>query len=157
MIIFGRGCLWIVLMAGLTLSSCRTGSVKTSDRDIATISYMDLLEMLQDNKRTSVLIDVRPTDKFAQGHIPGAINIHLPDLHSGEDRVAEADNIIVYGQDAADLLSPAAQKKLLAIGYRNVYIFREGLALWLSKNKPIKKPGELENAVPEISTTAGER
>lgn len=157
MIIFGRGCLWIVLMAGLTLSSCRTGSVKTSDRDIATISYMDLLEMLQDNKRTSVLIDVRPTDKFAQGHIPGAINIHLPDLHSGEDRVAEADNIIVYGQDAADLLSPAAQKKLLAIGYRNVYIFREGLALWLSKNKPIKKPGGLENAVPEISTTAGER
>ena len=157
MCIFGRSCLWVVLMVGLTLSSCRTGSVKTSDRDIATISYMDLLEMLQDNTHATVLIDVRPTDKFAQGHLPGAINIYLPDLHGGEDRLAEVDNIIVYGQDAKDLLPPAAQKKLLAIGYRNVYLFREGLALWMSKTGQLSNSGKLENIPPETSTTANGR
>lgn len=157
MCIFGRSCLWVVLMVGLTLSSCRTGSVKTSDRDIATISYMDLLEILQDNPHTTILIDVRPTDKFAQGHLPGAINIYLPDLHGEEDRLAEADNIIVYGQDAKDLLPRAAQKKLLAIGYRNVYLFREGMVLWLSKTGQLSNSGKLENIPPETSTTTNGR
>lgn len=120
----GLGLLLLVMIGG-----CGT-TPQTSDQDILIITYEELLAMLEDEKRPVVIIDVRSKEKYAAGHIVAAINIYLPDLAEGEPRLAEAYNIVVYAGHGDDPLSPVAQKRLLALGYRNVHDFREGLKKW---------------------------
>ncbi|MCE9592260.1 MAG: rhodanese-like domain-containing protein [Planctomycetes bacterium] len=121
-------------------------NIKVSDEDIKQIQYKDMVTMMQNKPRNKSLFDVlgkgneatvvldpRPAKKFEQGHIPGAVNIPLPQIVAGHKDLAEAKNIIVYGTGWMDYSSPAAAKRLMAVGYHNVFDFRGGLELWKSE------------------------
>lgn len=61
--------------------------------DMEPVSRQELASRMKDGLVT--VIDVRPTDEFALGRLPGAINVplselgsRLPDLHSGKEIVA---------------------------------------------------------------------
>ena len=64
------------------------------------------------------VIDVRPADEFALGHLPGAINVPLADLAS---RLAELDpgrEIVAYCRGAYCVLSFEAVAALRARGFK---------------------------------------
>lgn len=106
-------------------------ATKTSDEDIDRIEYAQVRRLLDNSaKEKAVLVDVRPASQYQAEHLPGAINIPLPQIVSRDGRLAEARRIIVYGNDFRDPLSPAAAKKMIVLGYRNVHDFRGGLAAW---------------------------
>lgn len=113
---------------GLLLTAC--GSVKTSDEDIKRVEYADVVKMLENIKEKAVLLDVRPSKHFEAEHLPHARHIALPELVSRDERLADARQIIVYGTDFRDPLSPAAAKKLTVLGYKNVFDFRGGVEAW---------------------------
>jgi hypothetical protein len=59
----------------------------------------------------------------------------------------EADRLIVYAGGWQDNLGPAVTKRLMAMGYDDVYLFRGGLLLWEGRNgNPGANPGELPGA-----------
>ncbi|HEX7010845.1 MAG TPA: rhodanese-like domain-containing protein [Phycisphaeraceae bacterium] len=120
----------VVLAAVLGLSACQFQAKKTSDQDLDLVDYDRLAQFLRDSDTRTVLIDPRPADRFAQGHIPGAINIPLPQIQAADPRLIEAQRIVVYGSDWRDMISPAAAKKLIALGYQNVFDYRGGLEMW---------------------------
>ncbi len=128
---FTRICAYafVALLVLTAMDGCAS-DMGTSDQDILVLYHDDLLALLSDEKRPVVLVDVRSPEKYAQGHIPGAINIPLPELAAGEPRFAEAYHIVVYARNWRDNLSPAAAKKMLALGYRNVHDYRDGLDRW---------------------------
>lgn len=117
-------------------SGCETGpEVETSDDDVNPISYTQLREMMEEASADDplVFVDVRTLVKYEAGHIPGAINIFLPELRtitSDDPRLEHADKIVVYGDGFGDSLSPIAAKDLMARGFDNVYDFRGGLEKW---------------------------
>jgi rhodanese-related sulfurtransferase len=144
----GRALVAALVAATLVCSGCNQ-KPKTSDQDIVTISDKELITMVekaQAKKQVLVILDPRSPAKFAQARLPNAINIHLPQIVAGDARLAKAKQIIVYGTGWMDYSSPAAAKRLLALGYVNVFDFRGGLELWHEAGRPIE--GENPTAVP---------
>lgn len=76
-----------------------------------------------------VIVDVRRADEFAAGHIPGAILV--PNESIGTEKPAELPDldqiILVYCRSGNR--SAQAAKKLVDLGYKNVYDFG-GIMNW---------------------------
>ncbi|MEN5092076.1 metalloregulator ArsR/SmtB family transcription factor [Pseudomonas protegens] len=91
------------------------------------ISREELRQRLQEGGMT--LLDVRSPEEFAQGHLPGAINIPLDDL---EQRLAElpADQeLVAYCRGPYCVLSQNAAALLRAKGFK-VRRLDEGFSDW---------------------------
>ena len=58
------------------------------------ISRPELEKRLAEGSVT--LLDVRPADEFAMGHIPGAINVELADLESVLDKLDRKGTVVAY-------------------------------------------------------------
>jgi rhodanese-related sulfurtransferase/DNA-binding HxlR family transcriptional regulator len=99
------------------------------------VSREQLLERSRDGLVT--VLDVRPADEFALGHLPGAINIPLRDL---EVRLAELDpsqEIVAYCRGAYCVLSFEAVAALRVRGFK-VRRLEDGLPEWRAAGLPVE-------------------
>ena len=99
------------------------------------VSRKDLVSRLRDGLVT--VLDVRPEDEFALGHLPGALNIPFGKL---ELRLAElpADReVIAYCRGPYCVLSFEAVAALRARGYR-VRRLEDGYPEWKAAGLPIE-------------------
>ena len=78
------------------------------------ITRSELLTQLQDGDIT--LLDVRPCEEYAQGHLPGAINIPLAELEARLNEVPTDTPIIAYCRGPYCKLSLAAVEALRQSG-----------------------------------------
>jgi rhodanese-related sulfurtransferase len=87
----------------------------------------------------AVLLDLRSTNLFKDGHITGAKN--LPGDQIGTDPQAvqklSSKTVVLYCDDGA--VTAAAQRTLAAAGVKNVFSLRGGLAAWKQENLPVAK------------------
>ena len=100
----------------MLLSSCTTpGSSVHSYRQI---SMDEAVKMMKDEKNY-IILDVRRPDEYAEGHIPGAINVPNEDIDTSD--IAELPNksqlILVYCRSGRR--SKEAAAKLVKLGYTN--------------------------------------
>jgi rhodanese-related sulfurtransferase len=80
------------------------------------------------------IIDVRTPEEYAQGRVPGAVNVELPDiLDYFENRIAPSsyDSIFLFSKDHQESMIANAALRLL--GYNNVFNVRWGMASWNSQ------------------------
>ncbi len=94
-------------------------------------------ELLQRSRAGAVtVLDVRPEDEFALGHLPGAVNIPLRAL---ERRLAELDpanEIVAYCRGPYCVLSYEAVAALRARGFK-VRRLEDGLPEWRAAGLPV--------------------
>lgn len=125
--------------------------VQTSDIDLKILDYDQMVAAMNDPKTRTVVVDVRKPEEYNKGHIPQAINIPVLDIYKGDPRLSVAQRIIVYSKGWTpkrdDLLSWAAGKKLLALGYQYVDDFRGGLTLWAESGGEVVIPDENDKTV----------
>ena len=107
------------------LTGCRnTDSVRNTEQKAGyeQVSMEEGLELMQEDSGY-ILLDVRRTDEFEGGHIPGAINI--PNESIGTEEIAELPDqkqaIYVYCRSGNR--SKQASQKLVDLGYTNVIEF----------------------------------
>ena len=104
----------------MLLSSC--GTPGSSSSGYRQISMDEALKMMRDEK-DYIILDVRRPDEFAEGHIPGAINV--PNEEIGTTDIAELPNksqlILVYCRSGRR--SKEASQKLARLGYTNIVEF----------------------------------
>ena len=104
----------------MLLSSC--GNAGSSSSGYRQISMDEAVKMMRDEK-DYIILDVRRPDEFAEGHIPGAINV--PNEEIGTDEIAELPNksrlILVYCRSGRR--SKKASEKLVKLGYTNIVEF----------------------------------
>jgi rhodanese-related sulfurtransferase len=104
----------------------------------AWVENADLRHRLND----VVLIDVRGLDEFnaPPGHLPGAINIPLPELPGRIAEVkAQARPLVLVCK--TDRRSAAAAATLAAAGVRNVTVLRGGTVDWHEQGLPLDGAG----------------
>jgi rhodanese-related sulfurtransferase len=98
----------------------------------------DTLRQRQMAGEPVLLVDVRGPEEFASppGHLPGAINIPLPEL---PDRVAEvtAHSRSVVLVCKTDRRSAKAAETLLAAGVADVAVLRGGTDGWHQRGLPL--------------------
>jgi rhodanese-related sulfurtransferase/DNA-binding transcriptional ArsR family regulator len=98
------------------------------------VSRAELMDRLKAGLVT--VLDVRPEDEFALGHLPGAINIPLGEL---ERRLADLDprqEIVAYCRGPYCVLSYEAVAMLRARGFQ-VRRLEDGLPEWRAAGLPV--------------------
>ena len=104
----------------MLLSSCTTHrSTANSYRQVS----MDEAVEIMKKDRNYIILDVRRPDEYAEGHIPGAINIANEVI--GTEEIPElpdkAQLILVYCRSGRR--SKEAAEKLVKLGYTNIVEF----------------------------------
>jgi rhodanese-related sulfurtransferase/DNA-binding transcriptional ArsR family regulator len=124
---------------------------RIAERNVAEVahvvrSYFDSCDALEPVSRkelmrrlragTVTVLDVRPEDEFALGHLPGAVNIPL---HALKKRLSEFDRsqeIVAYCRGPYCVLSYEAVAALRARGFK-VRRLEDGLPEWRAAGLPI--------------------
>ena len=105
-----------LLFSALALTACGPASSESSFQQIS----MDAAITQMAEEDNFILLDVRTPEEFADGHIPGAINI--PNESIGENDITELPDkeqrIYVYCRSGNR--SKQASAKLVNLGYTNV-------------------------------------
>lgn len=98
------------------------------------VSHEELARRLRDG--TVTLIDVRPAEEFAAGHIPGAINIPLPELPQRCGDVSADRTVIAYCRGPYCIFAFEAVALLRALGY-DARRLEGGYPQWWAANRPV--------------------
>lgn len=105
-----------LLFSALAFTACGSASSESFFQQIS----MDAAITQMAEEDNFILLDVRTPEEFADGHIPGAINI--PNENIGENDIAELPDkerrIYVYCRSGNR--SKQASTKLVNLGYTNV-------------------------------------
>ena len=99
------------------------------------VSRLVLLERLREGSVT--LLDVRPPEEFAQGHLPGALNVTLDHLDAMLDSLAARSPIVAYCRGPYCVLSFEAVARLRACGIEAMRL-EEGYPEWKAAGFPVK-------------------
>ena len=100
------------------------------------LSRQELLERMRDGMVT--VLDVRPEDEFALGHLPGARNIPLAALESRLADLPRNREIVAYCRGPYCVLTFEAVAALRARGYR-VRRLEDGYPEWRAAGLPIER------------------
>jgi rhodanese-related sulfurtransferase/DNA-binding transcriptional ArsR family regulator len=84
--------------------------------ELEPLSSQALLDRL--DRGEAAVIDVRPAEEFAAGHIPGAMSIPLPDLEQRLGELPGDVEIVAYCRGPYCVLAPEALTVLRANGFR---------------------------------------
>ncbi|ABM61429.1 ArsR/SmtB family transcription factor [Halorhodospira halophila] len=99
------------------------------------IGSEELLERLRAGMVT--LIDVRPPEEFAAGHLPGAINIPAEELEAHLDELPAGREIVAYCRGPYCALSIDAVRQLRTRG-RQAYRLARGFPEWKAQGLPVQ-------------------
>jgi rhodanese-related sulfurtransferase/DNA-binding transcriptional ArsR family regulator len=102
--------------------------------DLEPVSRETLLDRLREGQVT--VLDVRPADEFAIGHLPGALNVPIETL---EQRLGELDpnqEIVAYCRGAYCVLSFEAVATLRERGFK-VRRLEDGFPEWRAAGLPV--------------------
>lgn len=99
------------------------------------VSREELVSRLRDDLVT--VLDLRPQDEFAVGHLPGALNIPLGDLERRLDELSPNREIIAYCRGPYCVFSFEAVAVLRARGYA-VRRLKDGYPEWKAAGLPIE-------------------
>jgi len=110
-----------------------------NDRDsLEPISRADLVHRLKAGLVT--VLDVRPEDEFALGHLPGAINVPLSKLGRRLARLNRRQEIVAYCRGPYCVLSYEAVAALRARGFKARRL-EDGLPEWRAAGLPVEVSG----------------
>ncbi|HSJ04786.1 MAG: YceI family protein [Verrucomicrobium sp.] len=105
------------------------------------------LESLRQQQPDLILLDVRLSEDYEEGHLPGAVNqcvyevAFLGEVPSHGVRRDQA--VCVYGVAPESHESAVAAAKLERAGYNHVFDFRGGLEAWRAEGRSLEAPATL--------------
>ena len=116
-----------IILSTLLLTACAPGN----SLGYKQITMSEAVKMMETEKNY-IILDVRRADEFAEGHIPGAINVANEEI--GTEEIPElpdkAQLILVYCRSGRR--SKEAAEKLVKLGYTNIVEFG-GILDWTGK------------------------
>lgn len=112
----------------------RARSAYLGDDDIAELTRDELLLRLETGDVT--LIDVRPEEEYAAGHIPGAISVPVEELAARIGSLPAGKTIVAYCRGAYCVLAHEAVRALTAEGLEAVRL-ADGMLEWRLAELPV--------------------
>jgi rhodanese-related sulfurtransferase len=109
-------------------------TVGASSDDVERVTREELIERARSGE--VVVLDVRPVEEYAAGHIPGAISLPLEHLEARLDELDPSVEVVAYCRGPLCLLAPEAVASLRARGLR-ARCLEDGLPEWRQAGLPI--------------------
>lgn len=100
------------------------------------LTPVQLTQMI--NHQNALIIDLRPADQFAQGHIIDALSLPLTEFKEKSKKIEKMKTRPLILVCAKGLESPKIASSLKNQGY-HVHILGGGLTTWISADLPLVK------------------
>lgn len=116
----------------ISLFSWQCGKSQEANSESAP-SYKDVNKAMwkkieTDHPGATMIVDVRTTGEWQQGHLDGAIHIPMSQFRSRMNEISKDKKILIYC--AVGGRSVVAAQFLVQNGYKNVYNLRGGIVRW---------------------------
>ena len=98
------------------------------------VSSSELLERVQ--RQRVLVIDVRPSEEYEAGHIPGALSVPLAELKTRLPEISRGTEIVAYCRGPYCVLAPQAIEILRRAGFR-ARRMEEGFPEWRLAGLPV--------------------
>jgi len=83
------------------------------------------------------VLDVRPPEEFASGHIPGALSVPLPELARRLSKLPKRREVVAYCRGPYCVLAVEAVKQLRLKGFKAVRL-EDGVLDWAAQGLPLE-------------------
>ena len=105
---------------------------------VALMSQEALLEHLSRHPDHLYVLDVRTPQEYAEGHVPGAVNVPQDQLASRLAEVPKDKDVVIYCRSGRR--SALAADVLAANGYSRLSHLEGDMNAWIAKGRPVEKP-----------------
>lgn len=123
-------------------------SLLAFDSNYQLVTTNELKKMLDTNTEM-VVVDARSKEEYQEVHIKGAINIPEKQFSEQSHQLPEDKSaiIIFYCNGVKCGKSKKAAQKAVGIGYKNIFVYAEGMPVWEEKGMPIYAGPDYEKRV----------
>ena len=140
------GALWVAFTAPAVAGEPATTPVQAAAAPAAApatfvatpISQDALLERQSQQPRHLFVLDVRTPQEYAEGHVPGAVNVPYDQLASRLAEVPKDKDVVLYCKSGRR--AGIAADVLAANGYTRLSHLEGDMNAWVEKSRPIAKP-----------------
>ena len=110
---------------------------KQASTGLQTVSAEQLTRLV--NQQNAKLVDIRPADAFAQGHMVNAINMPMSEIEAGKIKTdgLKKRPVVVYCQMGRT--SMKACQSLNKAGVESTFSLQGGINAWLNDKMPLSK------------------
>lgn len=109
--------------------------VNAGTGEVERVSRTDLLERVRDGQ--VVVVDVRPFEEYAEGHIPGARSMPLEHLEAHLADLDPAVEVVAYCRGPLCLMAPEAVHRLEKHGFK-ARCLEDGMPQWRQSGLPVE-------------------
>ena len=122
----------------LVLAAIMVGIYEFNARkqSFAAISPQDAIRLMNQN---ALVLDLRPAEAFAAGHLAGARNLPPDQILNAGDTLKKYKEKPVVVYDESGSLGTSAARQLAAQGFTKAVNLRGGLTAWRTENLPLQK------------------
>ena len=132
-----------LLLATRQVAEARLAEVAKVTRDFlaenAQLEEVDEAALRTRVRRGEVtLLDVRPPEEYAAGHIPGALSVPLPELARQLAKLPKRQEVVAYCRGPYCVMAIEAVRQLRAMGFKAVRL-EEGVLDWAALGHAVER------------------
>jgi rhodanese-related sulfurtransferase len=127
---------WLAAGAALAAALVIAYELRARSENFAAVSPQDLIRLANQG---ALLIDLRPAEAFATGHVAGARQMTGDQILKAGDTLKKHREKPVIVYDDTGSLGASAARQLAAQGFTKAFNLRGGLAAWRAENLPLSK------------------
>ena len=127
---------WLVAATVVVLGLVIAFEIRARAESFAAVTPQDAIRLMN---RGAVVIDLRPAEQYAAGHLSGARRMDGGQILNAGDTLKKYKQKTVIVYDETGSLGNSAARQLKAQGFLQAFNLRGGVAAWRSDNLPLEK------------------
>ena len=129
-----------LLILAFSISACDQEHTGNRGQEAAVVGSLSADTLLSAPPANALILDVRTSEEFASGHVPGAINIPYDEVGMRVDELgSDLDRtVVVYCERGGR--AGKAEATLLAAGFTDLMHLEGDMLAWRSEGRPTIKP-----------------
>jgi rhodanese-related sulfurtransferase len=127
---------WYASGAALAALLVIVYELRARSENTAAVSPQEAVRLMNQG---AYVIDLRPAEAFAGGHVSGARQMSGEQILKAGDTLKKQKEKVVLVYDDTGSLGAAAVRQLAAQGFTRAFNLRGGIAAWRAENLPLSK------------------
>jgi rhodanese-related sulfurtransferase len=127
---------WLASGAAVAALLVIVYEMRSRSENISAVSPQEAVSLMN---RGAVVIDLRPSEAFASGHLSGARQMSGEQILKASETLKKQKEKVLVVYDDTGSLGASAVRQLAAQGFTKAFNLRGGLAAWRAENLPLSK------------------
>ncbi|HVP34341.1 MAG TPA: rhodanese-like domain-containing protein [Steroidobacteraceae bacterium] len=127
---------WLAAGTALVVALILVYEMRARAESQFSVSPQELIRLMNQG---ALVLDLRPQDQFAAGHLAGARQMSGEALLAAGDTLKRHKEKTVVVYDDSGSLSASAVRQLAAQGFTRAFTLKGGLAAWRADNLPLSR------------------